>query len=141
MLPFLFLRHCCWGTCFRELPAGSDWEERPRFEVRLDPVDAVLPTDARLLAATEGGHRRVAEAVDVHTPGDDLRCDAVRALRVRGAYVAGQTILRVVRNLDGFLVGPVREDGEHRSEDLFPCDGHLRGDLREDRGLDVVTGL
>ena len=52
-----------------------------------------------------------------------------------------ETILRVVGDLDGLILGVDGDDHEDRAEDLLAGDRHVPGDLGEDRGLDVVARL
>ncbi len=50
-----------------------------------------------------------------------------------------EVVLGVVGDVDGFVRGPVGDDGQHRADDFFAGDGHAGRDVRKDGGTDVVA--
>src|SRR4051812_32075273 len=93
-------------------------EERLDLEELLEPVLAVLPTETRLLVAAERRRPDVLARIDRHLAGAQLARHALGAL-VAAGHPRGQPVQRVVRYLDRFVLGVVRDDREDRAEDLF----------------------
>ena len=62
-----------------------------------------------------------------------------RALHILRDHKAGQTILRVVGNTNRVLFIIVRNDHQHRSEDLLLRDGHVVAHIGKHRGARVVA--
>src|SRR6476619_4772037 len=100
--------------------------------VRLEPVQAALAAEARLLVAAERARR--IEPVERVRP-DDAGAEPLghpedaRALLRPDA--GREPVRRVVRLLDRLLRRTEGEDGEHRAEDLLLGDPGALGDVRE----------
>eukprot|EP00756_Hemistasia_phaeocysticola_P039183 Hpha_TRINITY_DN16801_c4_g5::TRINITY_DN16801_c4_g5_i2::g.149588::m.149588 len=106
-------------------------------------LKAVLPklsAVATLLETTEGGgHVEVVPAVHPNGPGTQLGGNLERSANVASADTGRQSVLVVVRTLDGIGHVLELEDAHHRPEDLLLRDGHAVGDVREHRRLHKET--
>src|SRR6187549_3524406 len=104
--------------------------------VLLEALDAVLATDAARLVAAERGVGAVGDAaVDADGAGAELTTDRERTLLVAGGDVAAETVLVVVGEADRVVVTVERDDDQHGAEDLLARDGHVVGDVGEERRL------
>src|SRR3989304_8268191 len=107
------------------------------FRENVDAGDAGLAvTVARLLDAAEGQVDFSADGggVDVNDAGVEVahgREGTVDVLRVDGG---GQPVDHSVGDLDALLEAVKRNHGDHRPEDLFLRDAHLRVAVAEDGG-------
>src|SRR6266487_6177134 len=102
--------------------------------VLLEAFDAVLASDPAGLVATE---RRVGSvggaAVDAHQTGPQLLAHRLGALDGTRRDIRAEPVLVVVGKPDCLLVTVERDDDEHGAEDLLARDGHVVGDVREER--------
>src|SRR5215469_1181877 len=89
------------------------------FQVRQHRVRAALTADAGLLEATECDVEIHPGAVLPHGPGSDPACYAVSLLEVVREHRTVETEYRVIRQSDGLFDVAIRNDADHRTEDLF----------------------
>src|SRR6266849_7199006 len=127
------------GADATRLRRGVSELQRLGLEEFLQTELAQLAAAAGLLEAAEGSQRIEAAAVHVHLAGAEAAGDALGASGVAGPDAAGQAVHRVVGDADRVVVVLVRQDRQHRTEDLLPRDGHRRLHAREDGRLDVVA--
>src|SRR5687768_13651255 len=111
--------------------------DRFQLEELFDRQRPNLTADPRFLVAAKRRQHVEAAAVDVNLPGTQLLRHCQRALLGARPHAAGQAILRVVRDRDRLFFRVVRNDRQHRPEDLLLRHRHLVVDIREDGGLDV----
>src|SRR6478735_12372486 len=108
--------------------------------VLLEALDAVLAPDTTGLVPAEGGVGPVGDApVDADGAGAQLTADGERPLLVRRGDVAAEAVLVVVGHAHRFVVTVERDDDQHGAEDLLAGDGHVVGDVGEQRGLHEPT--
>src|SRR5258705_4004598 len=121
-------RRCICRKNLRGVVAGDGLDLEIFFQAVFAPFAAV----AGLLVAAERRGAVVRHALQVDVAGADLAADLTSGLHAVGRDVTGQTVRRVVGDLDrvGFIPGA--EDGEHGAEDFLARDGHVVGDVRED---------
>src|SRR5947207_9162901 len=101
---------------------------RERLEPLLAPVAALLVSAERQLDAATG-----AVCVDVDLTGFDPRGERQRFVDVARPDAGDQTVLTLVRDLRRLLDVVEVDDREHRPEDLFLRDPHLRRYVIEKR--------
>src|SRR5262249_16633117 len=101
----------------------------------LDTLWAVLAADAGVLVAAEWAPGVEGVPVDSVCAGADLLRDLDAARHIGGPYAAGQPIHRVVGDRDRIVLGVIRDDAQHRPEDLLLRDRHLVVDVSEHCGL------
>src|SRR5690349_13947789 len=90
------------------------------LEVLLEPGNAHLAAEARLLVPAERGVRAEPDApVHRHGPGADPLGHGLRPLEVPGVDRPGEPVVGVVGDADGVVVTVVRDDDEHGPEDLL----------------------
>src|SRR5207253_8458803 len=89
-------------------------------EIRLEPVEAALAAEARLLVAAER-RRRVEAVVRVrpHDAGAQLLRHPQDPRALLGPDAGGQAVRRVVRPLDRLVRRAERQHRQHRAEDLL----------------------
>src|SRR3954467_3437916 len=106
--------------------------DRLHLEIFFQAVFAPLAAVAGLLVAAERRGAVVRNALPIDVAGADLPAYATRAFNAVRGDVTGQTVRRVVGDLDrfGFVLGA--KDREHRPEDFLARDGHVVGDVGED---------
>src|SRR5450631_2715417 len=106
--------------------------DRLRLEIFLEAELAPFATVAGLLVAAERRGAVVRHALQVDVAGADLAADLAGALDGAGSDVTGQTIGRVVGDMDrvSFVLGA--DDHEHRPENLLAGDGHVGRHVGED---------
>src|ERR1700730_5844022 len=107
--------------------------DRLGLEIFLQTVFAPFAAVAGLLVAAERRGAVVRHALQIDIAGADLATDLAGALDGSGRNVPGQTIGRVVGDLHrlGFVLGA--EDGQHRAKDFLARNGHVSGNVGEDR--------
>ncbi len=104
-----------------------------RLEVLLEPCDAHLATDARLLVAAERAvGAEVVAAVDREGAGPDAAGHRERAV-LAAEHRARQAVDRVVGDPHGVVVVVVGDDHEHRAEDLVLGDLAVGVDVGQQR--------
>src|SRR5262245_60006954 len=116
-------------------PAEHGLQLEELFEAGLAP----LATVARLLVAAEAGGEVRTRAVDVHVAGADLLRHLTGALGIARRDVSGESVQRVVGDLDRLRIALVGQDGEDRPEDLLAGDRHVVADVAEHGRLDEVA--
>src|SRR5208337_5360990 len=67
--------------------------------------------------------------------GSDTACP----IDITRGHIAGEPVRRVVRDADRLLFVPVRENRQHRAEDLFASDGHVVAHIAKNRRANIVT--
>src|ERR1700704_2979283 len=117
----------------RRVEAGH----RFHLEIFLQAVFAPLAAVAGLLVAAERRGAVVRHALQVDVAGPDLAADFSRTLNGTRGNIAGETIGRVVGNLDGLRLVLGAKDGQHRSKDFLARDRHVVGDVGEDGRADI----
>src|SRR5262249_38377996 len=79
--------------------------------------------------------------IDDNLPGAQPSCQLARCFEVSRLNVRRETVFGVVGYCDGFIDRVVPDDHEDWFENLLSRDGHVVMNMREDRGLDVVTSV
>src|SRR6478752_1090398 len=119
--------------------SGGSELEGLGLEVLGEAVRAEFTAHPGLLVTAEGGQGVEAAAVDVDLPGVHAAGEGDGLLVVRAPDGAGQPVDGAVGDPQGVVHVLVPQDGEDRAEDLLLGDRHVRGDVGEDRGADVVA--
>src|SRR5262245_39010119 len=115
--------------------------QRLRLEELLEPVAAELTTKARLAVTAERGDGVELAAVDHHAAGPQLAGDPVGPLVVGRPHRAGESVARVVGDVDRIVIVVVRDERQHGPEDLLLGDSHVRIDCREDCRLHEIAAV
>src|SRR6266545_119704 len=124
-------------------PAGTAGLDLNALDLEefLEAEAAALTAMARLLDAAEGRQRIEGCSVDLHLAGAHPPSDCLSPFRIGRPDATVEPVDRAVRDLSGLVLGVVRNDREHRSEDLLLGDRHVRLDVGEDSGLHEVARL
>src|SRR5437867_13019340 len=105
-----------------------------------ESVDALDATKARLLEAPKGRlHAARVPLVYIHRARLQTIRGPVRKLEILGVDACRQAVVRTVGDVQSFFRGVKREHRQHRSEYLLLGNRRIRGDVSDDRGLEVVT--
>ena len=59
--------------------------------------------------------------------------------RIGREHIRREAVIGVVGDGDRFVLIAIGEDAQHRPEDLFSGDGHIIGDIGEQRGPDEIS--
>src|SRR4051794_11353701 len=93
--------------------------DRLRLQELLEPVCAELATVTRLLVAAERREWVERGAVDLDLPRPQPPRDSLRTLRRARPHAARESVDRVVGDPHSLVLVVVRDDREHRPEDLL----------------------
>src|SRR4051794_21823176 len=122
--------------------AGSGDGDGLQLEVAVEALAPHLPADAaRLDAAERCGRIHAVRLVHPERPGADPAGEVQPAVGARGPDRAGEGVVGVVGDAHGVSLVVVRDDGQHRAEDLLLRDPHPVVDVGEQRWCDVPTAV
>src|SRR5262245_47041149 len=103
------------------------------LEELLETKRAPFPAKTGLLVAAERGREIQTLPVQMNVAGADPPRYRARMVDAAGRHIARQAIRRVVGDPYRLLLVGVRQDAEHRPEDLFARDRHIVRHAAEDR--------
>ncbi|ABA50512.1 hypothetical protein BURPS1710b_2316 [Burkholderia pseudomallei 1710b] len=114
------------------------------FEIFVEAVHAVLAADARLFETAERRGHVPCPAVDIDLPRADAARDAHRALVAARPHRAAEPVRRIVRDAHRVILVAIRENRQHRAEDLLLRDRRVglhapeHGRLHEEAARDAL---
>src|SRR5438477_12946266 len=88
------------------------------------------------MAADHGARART---IDVNIACNQFRFDALDVRGTAGEKSAGQCVVRIVRNPDGFIEIADSNDAQDRSENFFAREAHRWAHVSENRRRDEVA--
>src|SRR5882757_3234810 len=104
---------------------GRSCQHRLDLEELVEAEGAELPPDSGALVAAERGPDVVPGpgAVDLHLPGPQAGADPPGVVGIRRPDSGAESVRRVVGQGDRLVLVAIREEDEHRPEDLLAAHG------------------
>src|SRR3954451_865649 len=103
------------------------------LEIFLHALKAVFPAVAGTLVSAKRCGGVPVGIVEMDLTRLDLPGDRPHRLHIRALHVSAEAVNSVVGDLDRLVHGVVRNDRQHRTEDLLLRYPHVATDVREDR--------
>src|SRR5712692_333426 len=128
------------GRARRPAPTSSQLE-RLHFEILIESVLAQFSPVTGLLVASKGSERIKSSAVDIYLPRAQSSSYALGSLDIARPHTSRKPVNSVIGDSHRIVFVFVRNDRQHRAENLFASDGHFITHVREDRRPHEVTLL
>src|SRR6185369_776894 len=111
------------------------FEDGLGFEKRFDSIFSVLAANTGKFEPTPGRIWIVCHVVDHDAAGSQLGRHPACALQVLSKNGGVKTVVRIISDSDGIVVGVVSDHTKNGTEDFFPGDRHVVLHIHEHRGL------